>query len=290
MRTTCRWLALCVSLLTFPANANDNTNGNITVVYPSGLNQTQATIYDEVISGIRSAVPNVAAITLDSEQNNLQTLIDANHPAKVIALSKQSAIAVRQTTYRDKIVCGLHYFNDTCPGVSLTLSAEVITHYLHELLPKAKRLLLVYESGLVGIDAPRALATSHGISIQAMPAPDTLKAINALGNLVEHDAQAATDVVAIPPNLPEDILFKVVASAWDRNIMLITTNLGQLEHGVLMAFVPDPIAMGKQLGLLAMKPNAGWEAAKTGKVALNRLVAKHLGLSFGESPFFLRIK
>jgi ABC-type uncharacterized transport system substrate-binding protein len=287
---TYRWLALCISLLSFPANANDKSNGNITVVYPDGLNQEQATIYEEVISGIRNAVPNVAVITHDSQQDNLQTLLDANHPASVIALGKQSAAAVRQTTYRNKVVCGLHYFKDDCPGVSLALAADSITQSLHELLPKAIRLVLVYETGLAGVDAPRPLAVSHGISIQAMPAADTLKAINALGNLVEHDAQATTDVVAIPPNLPEDILFKVVASAWDRNITLITTNLGHLEHGVLMAFVPDPLAMGKQLGLLALKPNAGWEPAKTGKLALNRLVAKHLGLSFGENPFFLRIK
>ncbi|NOU22248.1 MAG: hypothetical protein HOO93_10770 [Methyloglobulus sp.] len=291
MRKIYRWLALFISLFsTFSTHSSDKTTENIAVVYPVELNQAKTTIYDEVITGIRSVIPNLSVITHDSEQNNLQALLDANHPARVIALSKQSAAAVQYTTYKDKLVCGLHYFKDTCPGVSLSIGAEDITKSIHELLPKTKRLVLVYETGLVGIDAPRPMTASNGISVQVMPATDTLKAINALGNLVEHDAQAITDVVAIPPNLPEDILFKVVASAWDRNITLITTNLGHLEHGVLMAFVPDPLAMGKQLGVLAMKQNTGWEATKTSKVALNRLVAKHLGLSFGESPFFLRIK
>ncbi|MEQ1531626.1 MAG: hypothetical protein ABL925_20125 [Methylococcales bacterium] len=294
MRKIYRWLiiGLCL-LLNTPLSADDNIKGVIAVVYPTELNPAKSKIVAEVVKGIQTVLPNLTVIAYDSDHPDLQARLDKIHPNRVIALSKQATTATQGTSYRDRLICGLYYFQaNACPGVSLALDGNELLRTIAEILPKTKRLFLVYESSLAGVAVPKPDLRSS-IDLENMPAEDTIGAINLLGNLIESTAHPVEDVVAIPPNLPEDIMFKVLASAWDKHITLISTNLGHLEYGVFMANVPDPYGMGRQLGKLSLQPTLSWQAALTSKPALNRLVARHLGFDFpvsGKDPFFLRIK
>lgn len=293
MRKIYRWLLIGLCLLNTPLSADDSKKGIIAVVYPTELNPAKANIIADVVKGIQSVLPNLSVIVYDSDHPDLQDRLDKIHPDKVIALSKQATVVTQETSYRDKLLCGLYYFQaNHCAGVSLALDGTELLRTISELLPKTKRLFLVYENSLVGVAIPKADLRSH-ITLQNIPAKDTIEVIKLLGNLIENTAHPIEDVVVIPPNLPEDIMFKVLASAWDKHITLTSTNLGHLEYGVLMTTVPDPYEMGRQLGKLALQPKLSWQAALTSKSALNRLVSRHLGFDFPESgkdSFFLRIK
>ena len=102
--------------------------------------------------------------------------------------------------------------------------------------------------------------------------------IRLLGQLVEQDA-TTSDAVLIPANLPGNILFEITKIAWDRKIILLSTNLSHLESGVLMVFYPDEEKLGEQLGNLANNSKPGFENLQSVNAGLNQRVAQHLDIA-----------
>ena len=105
-----------------------------------------------------------------------------------------------------------------------------------------------------------------------------ISAIRILGHLVEQEATIG-DAVMVPANLPGNILFEITKIAWERHVILLSTNLAHLESGVLMVFYPDEIGLGEQLGTLANSGEPVFESLKWVHAALNQRVAQHLNLT-----------
>jgi ABC-type uncharacterized transport system substrate-binding protein len=110
--------------------------------------------------------------------------------------------------------------------------------------------------------------------------------IRLLGHLVEEEA-TTSDAVLIPANLPSNIFYEIAKIAWDRKIILLSTNLAHLENGVLMAFYPDPEGLGEQLGVLANTGKFEFENLKAVTAGLNQRVAQHLNIEIEASKLDL---
>lgn len=266
------------------------------IVAPSNLDPQQEQIYSQVISGIKQEVKGSDSLTISKDQTDLQALLDRINPTKVIALGKTASQLVLATTYSNKVVCGLYYFHEgECKGVTLAMDGLTIAKQIHALLPNVKRIFFVSEKNFQSIDFSR-LGTNNSIAgLKLIPQVgyDVITTIRLVGKLVEEEAKPNQDIVFIPPNLPNDILFNIVEIAWDKKIPLMTTNLGYLENGAVIAFFPDETEVGKQIGVIAQQLKPGYQSSKKIKVALNRLISKHLDLNFPETspdPFAFSIK
>ena len=110
--------------------------------------------------------------------------------------------------------------------------------------------------------------------------------IRLLGHLVEEEA-TTSDAVLIPANLPSNIFYEIAKIAWDRKIILLSTNLAHLENGVLMAFYPDPEGLGEQLGTLVNAAKFEFENLKAVTAGLNQRVAQHLNIEIEASKLEL---
>ncbi len=79
------------------------------------------------------------------------------------------------------------------------------------------------------------------------------------------------------------ILYDLIDEAWKRRIPLITTNLSNLDQGVLIAFYPDNIKMGERLAEIALKQLHGQpvplEPLSNLSVGVNLRIARHLGFN-----------
>ena len=116
-------------------------------------------------------------------------------------------------------------------------------------------------------------------TIVSLEGSDSLETIRLLGHLLEQDVTPTSDAVFIPANLDSDIRLNVEKIAWDKKIMLLSTNFSHLETGIPMVFYPDPIALGNQLGRLAGKKNLSYENAAVINIGLNRRTAQHIDLA-----------
>jgi hypothetical protein len=263
----------------------------IVIAYP--VSETaQAPTYAHVIEGIEKELGPIEKLEVPERAGAVQAQLDRLHPDKIIALGKRVAEIVNKTSYLKQSLVGLVHFNASeYNGVSLVLDSRSLIAQLSRFVPSIKRVFVVQQAGYQTIDSVPAPSESNP-ALVIREGSDQLATIRILGHLVEEEA-TNTDAVFIPANLPLDILYEVAKVAWDKKVMLLSTNLAHLDTGTLMGFYPNEVAIGTQLGQLVRQQNPGYESLKGINSALNRKVAQHLAVDFNSTMldlFTVKIK
>jgi hypothetical protein len=254
----------------------------ILIAYPA-VEEPLQSIYASVIKGIEKKVSRTEHLEVPEDTNNLQSNIDNHHPDKIIVLGKRVADAALKTTYRNQIIVGMVYSNpNESPGVSLALDSQGLAKRLSQLAPFIKKVCAVQEHSHPAITLNTGDTPTTSPPIIIKEGGDMVSTIRLLGQLVEQDA-TTSDAVLVPANLPGNILFEITKIAWDRKIILLSTNLSHLESGVLMVFYPDEERLGEQLGSLANNSKLGFENLQSVNAGLNQRVAQHLNIGIEAS-------
>lgn len=247
--------------------------------------------YAQVIAGIERVNHNVQRIETANDNSSLLSMLEAVHADRIIALGKGVVDTIYKTDFRERTLAGLMYFNSAeYNGVGLALDNRVLVEHLFRFLPTVKRLFIVQQAHFQTIDyVPSNLKSSTTIEVRE--GVDTLDTIRVLARLL--DEASASDAIFIPANLPKNILYEVSKVAWDKRLILLSTNLSHLEDGALIAAYPDDFALGEQLGRLVSQQGPVYENIKAIKFALNRRVAQHLAIEFDPivlESFAIKIK
>jgi len=263
----------------------------VTIVY-SAAEALRSSAYAQVVAGVEKTIKNSQALEVSPESDDMQVLIDNNHPDKVIALGRTVVEAVNNTSYRPQILAGLMYFrNDNFNGVSLALDSRFLIRAVGRLVPSIKRIFIIQQADFRTIDYV-ADSSNSAFSVEVREGVDSLATIRLLAHLLDSEA-ISTDAVFIPANLPNNILYEVAKVAWDKRIMLFSTNLSHLDNGALMVAFPDNELLGVQLGRLAAQKATANESVNGISFGLNRRVAQHLNVDFDQvdlNAFALKIK
>ncbi len=257
----------------------------VVIAYPAS-EIAQAPTYAHVIEGIEKELGPLERLEVPERADAVQAQLDRLHPDKIIALGKRVAEIVNKTSYLKQSLVGLVHFNASeYNGVSLVLDSRSLFAQISRFVPSIKRVFVVQQVGYQTIDTGAAPSESHP-ALVIREGIDQLATIRLLGHLVEDEA-TNTDAVFIPANLPLDILYEVAKVAWDKKVMLLSTNLAHLDTGILIGFYPNELALGTQLGQLAKQKNPGYQSLTGINSALNRKVAQHLTLDFAPATLDL---
>lgn len=263
----------------------------VAIVY-SSAEAGNSSAYAQVVEGIVKTIKNAHKIEISSENEDLQSLLDNSHPDKVIVLGKAMTEAVNQTSYREQTLSGLMYLrSEDAYGVSLALDGRLLIELVVRLLPSIERIFIVQQTHLQTVDHVTDTSKSS-LSVEVREGADSLATIRYLAHLLDSEA-TSKDAVFIPANLPTNILYEVAKVAWDKRIMLFSTNLSHLDNGALIVAFPNNELLGEQLGRLAVQKEPAKESAKAINFGLNRRVAQHLNIDFdqtGLNAFTLKIK
>ncbi|MDP1773609.1 MAG: hypothetical protein Q8L15_15160 [Methylobacter sp.] len=257
----------------------------VLIVYPQAEEPLHR-IYASIIQGIEHKVSNTELLELPEGTHDAQSELDRHHPNKIIALGKRVADTIGLSSYRGQTLVGMVHSNpsDTV-GVSLALDSQDFAKRLVHLAPSIKRVFAVQEHTHPAItSSPVGSVLTPAIIIRE--GGDMTATIRLLGHLVEEEA-TTLDAVLIPANLPSNIFYEIAKIAWDRKIILLSTNLAHLESGVLMAFYPDPEGLGEQLGTLANSGKFEFENLNAVTAGLNQRVAQHLNVEIEASKLKL---
>ena len=250
----------------------------VVIAYPAS-ETAQAPIFAHVIEGIEKELGPLERLEVPERDDAVQAQLDRLHPDKIIVLGKRVAEIVNKTSYLKQSLVGLAHFNAVeYNGVSLVLDSQSLVAQLSRFVPSIKRVFVVQQARYQTIDVGSAPSESHP-ALVIREGIDQLATIRLLGHLVEEEA-TNTDAVFIPANLPLDILYEVAKVAWDKKVMLLSTNLAHLDTGTLIGFYPNELALGTQLGQLAKQKNPGYQSLTGINSALNLKVAQHLTVDF----------
>jgi ABC-type uncharacterized transport system substrate-binding protein len=214
----------------------------------------------------------------------------------VIAVGSLAATAAREhVSDRPILFCAVlnperyHLTGSNIAGVSFEVSAAAQLRGLHQALPAARRIGVIYDpekSGTLVAEAESAAAKA-GLTI------------------VKAEAKQARDVDPLFRSLKRDIdvlwvipdstvvtreSFEILAlQAAESRIPFVAFSEAFARQGALVAFYPDPAAVGQQCAELAaallrgeVKPaEIGVRTPERYRVAVNRRVEDQLGLKLG---------
>jgi hypothetical protein len=230
-------------------------------------------IYLSVIKGIKKNL-NTEILELNDDEQDYQKKLDKIHPDRIIALGKSVIQSIDKTSFKEKMIAGIMFFDPSeYKGISLTIDDTVVEQQINALLPEIQKIYVIQQESNQSI-----YSNKNNIHLEFKNYPDLLDAIRASNNIIEQSD--STVAIIVPPNTSPNIVFGLAKIAWDRNIVLISTNLSHLDAGVMMVLFPDAEATGEELGKLAKLNHTKGEYTKNLKIALNNRVAQHLSKEF----------
>ena len=273
----------------------------VAVVFPD-IREPYRSVFAQIIQGIRKqAGIKVETYTLreDWDVNHLQAWLEKEDCNAIITLGTRGLKAGRSLDSGIPIVAGAVLLSpgsneEGLSGISLTPDPKKLFSQLKSLQPKIKRVTVIYHpkrnSSL--IDLAQVAANAQGIKLIAIKADNLRTAANIYKDIL---ASAAGDTDAIW--LPQDpatvdnkiILPLILQQAWNKNLIVFSSNPSHIKRGVLFALYPNNVAMGTSLATLAQRKINSQQNNKSIIVPLNDLsigvnlrTADHIGLKINK--------
>ena len=260
-----------ISILCFPITVFSKSQNVLIAYSKSSLDMNP--IYSTVIKGVEKNL-STEILELNDDELDYQQKLDKIHPDRIIALGKQVVKSIDNTTYVDKMIAGIMFFDPSnYRGVSLIIDHSVIEQQVTALLPEIQKIYVIQQENNQSI-----YSRQNSKRLEFKDYPDLLDAIRASSNMIEKSD--STVAIVLPPNTAPNIVFGLAKLAWDRNVVLISTNLSHLDVGVMMVLFPDAEATGEELASLAKLISPKGQYTKNIKIALNSRVAQHLSKEF----------
>jgi putative ABC transport system substrate-binding protein len=214
----------------------------------------------------------------------------------VIALGAPAVQALREVPNDLRVVIGAVRAVTDVPagrytGIGLTPDPERIFDRVKGLAPQVRRVLVVYgpERGEWLSARAQLAARKHGLQIEERVAAGLHEAATLYREALA-DAKS-TDAVWLPLNAsPVDdrvILPMILEKAWERRLVVVSSNPAHVRRGVSFAFYPDNKGLGTSLAALALQGTgkgkgevAGLQPLQDLLLAVNLRTAEHVGLHF----------
>lgn len=269
----------------------------IGVLYPN-VREPYKSVFMSIMQGIDDGLDtNTTRYPLDdvTEPSALNTSLERDRVGVVIALGTKGATAARRLENGIHVIVGAVLTEPSqggsgFSGITLSPDPQILFERLTKVAPSARRVTVIYDplSNQWLIDRAHVAARSQALLLNAIPAEDLAAGARLYRTLLETTA-GVSEVIWIPQGddtVDENaILPLVLQEAWDKKIVVISSNPSHVRKGALMALYPDNAGLGRSLAAMAL------ETLRTGGVnkakfvplrdlltAVNIRTAEHLGL------------
>ncbi len=279
----------------------------ITLTVPNCYAQKVAVIYPEVrdpylqifltiIDGAKT-VPNTDItpypLKKQNSPENLKRWFEQNNINVAITLGNRGYAVIPDIPISFPVVTGAILINpDTngVSGISLAPSPQNLFLFLRKLLPQISNIHTIYLPDQNGwlIKQAKVAAKNQQMTLQAQGAHNIHKLAELYKSLLDNidPTKSALWLPYTGRGLERALMQKVLETAWERNIVVFSSNFSDVKRGVLFSLYPDNFEMGKSLAKMAIQRIGNNEQphritlVDTLLKAVNLRTADHLGLHF----------
>lgn len=290
-----------VLLLLGPAHSVAQTPATA-VIYPD-IREPFRSVFMNIIKGISdslggnietralSSTATTAEVLAWARQINPRTVVTLGNQAYTMAdaLSREVPVVIGAINVSPGLLSGPHY------GISLNPDPASLFQRLKIIAPGVKRVLVVYQREQDGwmIEKAAKPAQELGIALQASAVETLSEAANKYREILNNQA-IETDALWLPQDsavMDEQAMLPVILKeAWDKRLIVFSSNPSFVKRGVLFALYPDNYNMGRSLGDMARRIQApGYrddpgaqrmESLRDLLIAFNVRTAAHLGIKY----------
>lgn len=270
----------------------------IPVLYPE-IAEPYRSVFETILDGIDERLPHRSlrlSVPGQGDDGALRLELQRRRPPVVIALGRaglRTALAVQGPV--DIIGGCVIGPSETDARVSslysLAPDPALLLQRIKQLQPAIKRVHVVYSTGSSAWLIPLAqqAARSLGLELKAWDADDLRSAVqryqDVLGSVSSQDALwLPQDSVTVEEST---VLPLVLREAWNRSVLLFSSNLAHVRRGALFALYPNNAGLGNSLGSSALAHLQSVGSAPRGVLplrdvhaGLNVRTASHLGIDY----------
>ncbi len=268
---------------------------NVAIIYPE-VRDPFLQIFLKIADGAKS-IPNTN-ITLYSlqKQNHpeyLKTWIVQYNIDVAVTLGNRGYAVVADMPANIPVVTGAMLLNpDTknISGISIAPSPEILFTLLKKISPQTSNIHVIYPLNKNDwlIEKAEQAAKNRQLTLLAHGA----RGIHGLAELYKsilNNMDTSNSALWLPytgRGLDRALMQKVLETAWERNIVVFSSNFSDVKRGVLFSLYPDNFEMGKSLAKMAIQRIGNNEQphritlVDTLLKAVNLRTADHLGLHF----------
>jgi len=286
------WLQLVV-----PANASEDQH--LAILYPE-IREPYRQIFLNIIDGVKSSYEGeiyVYALKKGSSTSDLSAWLKAKNADAVIGLGKRGFRALLDLEPQIPVFVGATVIppdNNEFSGISQSPAPSKLFMRLHKLQPTIKRIHLPYQKenkNSTLIDNALIAANNQKLEL-------VLTEVNDIRELATHYRQLLKninpqeDALWISYNsvgLDKSLTHQILQTAWQRNMVVFSSNVADVRRGALYSLYPDNYAMGQRLAELVLAQQKSQDTSSVVQLvddlllAINLRTADHLGLLFDEN-------
>ncbi|KJS04133.1 MAG: hypothetical protein VR73_15735 [Gammaproteobacteria bacterium BRH_c0] len=272
-----------------PGVAMADYKPDIAVVYPL-VREPFAALYRDYVVGITESTPdNLRQFHVNGDGREVLSRISLQTPPDVyIALGNKSVEIISSLNIKKPIVAVVsdrEHEDKITSGILLKPPADVYLASLLDIHKGVKEVYVVYnpENDQLLIDEARLFLSQKGIKINAIAASNIRQAASGYQSILKN-AKAFSAVWLLPDSsfLDMSLLSTVLDVAWEKKLIVFSSNPLFVKHGALFAIYPDNKKIGLTLGLIAQevhdnKPH-GLQSLRDVRLAVNQRTLNHLGI------------
>ncbi|MEQ6341955.1 MAG: ABC transporter substrate-binding protein [Gammaproteobacteria bacterium] len=266
----------------------------VTVLYPD-VQPPYRGVLEQIVAGITDETKNRVnsyPISDGFDVGDVRQRLVKQDGGVIVGLGRRGMEMVKALRVDKPVVIGAMMITpESTPsgfsGISLAPDPAILFGRLRQLAPQVKHVHLILNpdtnAWLIGL--AREAARSQGLELMVYEARD-IRAAARLYRDVFGMARGVADALWLPPDsdgLDErTVLPMVLQEAWERNVIVFSSNASHVKRGALFALYPDNYTMGRSLASMAMNLAKGRSATLSPLqdflIAVNLRTAEHLNL------------
>lgn len=269
------------------------------VLYPD-MREPYRTIFDDIIGGIKGQYAGqVISLPLGQtiKSGNIKGWLAENQPGVIISLGNRGRDMASELGSDYRVITGATMLSDDniragLGGISLTPAPERLFRQLRSLAPKVKTVRVIYHPHTSNwlINEARQAAEQAGLKLLAEPAENIMDAAARYREIMAstRNGEEALWLLQGDPTLDERGLLPLILSqAWEKNLLIFSSNPSHVQRGALFSLFPDNIGLGRRLAekarQVAKGKDFGAETMHDLRIAVNVRTAKHLNLNISRA-------
>ncbi len=289
-------LACSVLFVLFPAPRVLTDSPVVGVVYPD-IREPYRGVFLNIVEGIEAELGTEVkryALPEDYSPDTVSDWLGKERIAKVVALGSRGLRAATELPKDVAVVVGAVLNAPDAvqfPVVTLHPEPAVLFDRLLQLAPGLSRVTVVYNPQRTGWLMERAstAAKARGLTLTLIPAQGRREAALRYRDVLDRVGEGPMEAVWLlqdPSTLDaRTVLPLILKEAWNKKLVVFSSNPAYVKRGVLFALYPDNVAMGRTLGQMVSRGQGADSLKISGGlplrdllIAVNVRTADHLGL------------
>lgn len=291
---------ICTAMLvSFNASSTLAKEPFLVVLYPD-MREPYRAIFDDIIGGIKGQYAGqVISLPLGQtiKAGDIKDWLAANQPGVIISLGNRGRDMASELSRDYRVITGATMLSDDnisagLGGISLTPAPERLFQQLHKLAPKVRTVRVIYHPDTSSwlINEARQAAERTGLKLLTEPAENVMDAASGYRKILagSGNGKEALWLLQGDPTLDERGLLPLILSeAWEKNLLVFSSNPSHVQRGALFSLFPNNIGLGRRLAekarQVAKGKDLGAETMHDLRTAVNVRTAEHLNLNISRA-------